>query len=57
MTTDLRVALARQSETQAQTERDFFLVLLGSISLCLANLGLVFVSPAFASAVALVGQY
>jgi hypothetical protein len=51
------VALAYQTQTRREARPDFIAILLGSVSLWLANLAFALVSPEFASAVALIGEY
>jgi hypothetical protein len=57
MPTDAMVALAYQTQTRREARPDFIAILLGSVSLWLANLAFALVSPEFASAVALIGEY
>ena len=57
MSTDVMVAVTRQTEAQAQIKWDFAFAVLGAGLLCLANVALVLASPVVANAVALMGQY
>ena len=57
MSTDVMVAVTRQTEAQAQIKWDSAFAVLGAGLLCLANVALVLASPVVANAVALMGQY
>jgi hypothetical protein len=57
MSINMMTAPASQPKTPAKIRSDVALLFAGCIALCLANVALVLASPAFASAVALIGEY
>jgi hypothetical protein len=56
MPTDLAVALVRKNAARAEMQNDISVLLTGFI-ICLATMMLLFASPIFAEAMALLGMY